>query len=106
MSNKGRVCLNLEAKRNVIFESDKGVSARKLADVFKCGRTQINNIIKNKDHILKEWESNMNRGIKRKRESKCTQVNEILYKWFKCVRSKKFPVSGSMLQEKALEIAA
>ena len=33
------------------------------------------------------------------------KVNEFLYECFKCVRSKKLPVSVSTLWEKAIEIA-
>ncbi|KAJ4450513.1 hypothetical protein ANN_01940 [Periplaneta americana] len=85
----------------MIEESEKGTSARKIAEIFKCGRTQINGIIKNKDEILKELEEKK----KRKRKSVFSNVNDFVYKWFKCARAKKLPVSGHMIQEKALEIA-
>lgn len=105
MSNKGRSCLDLEARRNVILESDKGLSVRKLAEKFKCGKTQINTIVKNRNEILKEWEENRDRGVKRKRESVFSEVNVAVYEWFKCARVKKLCVSGPMLQEKAREIS-
>ena len=104
-ADKSRIVLTLEERRKVIVESEKGISARKLSEIFKCGRTQVNNIIKNKGEILKEWEENKHHGMKRKRDSKCGEVNDFVYEWFKCARAKKLPVSGPMLQEKARQKA-
>ena len=58
------MCVNLESKRSVIFRSDKGISATKVASVFKCDRTQINKIIKNKDSIFEDWLQEFNKKCK------------------------------------------
>ena len=39
----------------VIKIHNEGVSARKLSVEFKCGKTQIGNIIKQRDSILAKW---------------------------------------------------
>lgn len=65
-----RVFLNLEQRIEVLREYENGKSARKLAELFNCGRTQINKVIKEKDWILKEYEDFKYRGVKRKRREK------------------------------------
>lgn len=108
MSSKkvtGRSVLSLEDRVKVIKEKEKGNSERKIADMFKCGKTQINTILKSKDNILVEWEENKNRGAKRKRQERFGDVNDLLFEWFRAARAKLLPISGPILKEKSLQIA-
>lgn len=89
----------------VIELHEKGKSERKLADIFSCGKTQINSILKEKNAIRKEWEDFKFRGVKRLRTEKFPDINEALLEWFKTARTKNIPISGALMQEKALEIA-
>ena len=41
MCDKSKVVLTLEERRKVILEREKGISARKLAEIFKCDRMQV-----------------------------------------------------------------
>jgi Mor family transcriptional regulator len=50
-----KICLSLNEKIKVIEESEKGNSAKSLMNTFKCGKTQIYNIIKNNIKIREEW---------------------------------------------------
>lgn len=100
-----RVFLSLEQRIEVLREHERGKSARKLAERFNCGRTQISKIIKEKDLILKEFEDFKFRGIKQLRHEKHVDVNKAVLEWFKSVRAKNIPVSGPMIQQKAKEIA-
>ena len=53
ISNKRRVYyINLEAKGNVVFESVKGFSAMKLAELFKCEETHIDNSNKKRYNFI------------------------------------------------------
>ncbi|GBO17543.1 hypothetical protein AVEN_164313-1 [Araneus ventricosus] len=88
-----RVFLNLEQSIEILRQYENGKSARKLAELFYCGRTQINKIIKEKDLILKEYEDFKLRGVKRMRHEKYVDINEAVLEWFKTVRAKKIPVS-------------
>ncbi|GBM43299.1 Tigger transposable element-derived protein 4 [Araneus ventricosus] len=99
------VFLNLEQRIEILRQYENGKSARKLAELFYCRRTQINKIIKEKDLILKEYEDFKFRGVKRMRHEKYVDINETLLEWFKTVRAKKIPVSGPMIQHKAKELA-
>ncbi|GBN13468.1 Tigger transposable element-derived protein 6 [Araneus ventricosus] len=100
-----RVFLNLEQRIEILRQYENGKSARKLAELFYCGRTQINKIIKEKDLILKEYEDFKFRGVKRMRHEKYVDINEAVLEWFKTVREKDILVSGPMFQHKAKELA-
>ncbi|GBN08461.1 Tigger transposable element-derived protein 6 [Araneus ventricosus] len=100
-----RVFLNLEQRIEILRQYEKGKSVRKLAELFFCGRTQINKIITEKDLSLKEYEDFKFRGVKRMRHEKYVNINEAVLEWFKTVRAKKILVSGSMIQHKAKELA-
>ncbi len=52
--------LPLKKKVEVIkaHENDKGLSHRALGEMFQCGRTQVAQIIKNKDSILALFKAN------------------------------------------------
>ncbi|GBM25054.1 Tigger transposable element-derived protein 6 [Araneus ventricosus] len=71
--------LNLAQRIEILRQYENGKSARKLAELFYCGRTQINKIIKEKDLILKEYEDLKFRGVKRMRpENLCEDWQERL----------------------------
>ncbi|GBL96617.1 Tigger transposable element-derived protein 4 [Araneus ventricosus] len=93
------------AAHEILRQYENGKSARKLAELFYCGRTQINKIIRENDLILKEYKDFKFRGVKRMRHEKYVNINEAVLEWFKTVRAKKIPVSGPMIKHKAKELA-
>ena len=80
-------------------------SSRKLADLFKCGRTQVQMILKNKESICEEFEGNAPAGRKRHRGTQFNDVNEAMYTWYRMARQRNIPVSGGMLKEEVLAVA-
>lgn len=102
---KGEV-LSLELRVEVIRESSSGLSQRALALKFNCSKTQIQNILKDKDRLLREWKEGGSQFAKRKRRQKNENVNNFVWEWFKEARAKGLPLSGPILQEKAREFAA
>ncbi len=54
----------LKKKVEVIkaHENDRGLSHRALGEMFQCGRTQVAQIIKNKDSILALFKANLEAG--------------------------------------------
>lgn len=56
MSSK-RNFLSLKDKLKVIQENKKGISARKLAVIFDCGKSQINEILKIEDYLESSFEA-------------------------------------------------
>ena len=85
---KKRNDLSLKMKYEVIkaAEREPNVGTRKLADTFKCGKTQIQTIIKNKQHIKDLYVSNASSSLtqykKRSRTSEYADINEALYNWY------------------------
>ncbi|XP_041471253.1 tigger transposable element-derived protein 4-like [Lytechinus variegatus] len=107
----GRNPLYLEKKMEFtkMYEMQK-YRARSIAEKLsiqghRCGKTWIVNIIKRKREWI-EYESNMPLDRKRKlRKTANDELNAILYEWFKDSTTRLLPVSGSLLQEKARQIA-
>lgn len=99
--------LSLEKKIDIIVENEKfGISARKLADKFGVGRTQVNEIIKNKSDLKKLFEEGFNPELKRKfPKTEGLEIDQIVYKWLCETRNKNFPISGPLIKEKALKAA-
>ncbi|MCP4923007.1 MAG: hypothetical protein GY915_03120, partial [bacterium] len=63
-------------------------STRKLAEKFKCRKTEIQNILKNKEEILKNFEANVSSSLKTSRGAKHEDVDIMLLNWFQRARSK------------------
>ena len=70
-STKKRKVLTLEEKVKVIMLNEKGESSRKLAVTFDVGKTQINNIIKDKENIVGKWENGMDGSRKIVKAKRC-----------------------------------
>ncbi|GBO41594.1 Tigger transposable element-derived protein 4 [Araneus ventricosus] len=100
-----RVFLNLEQRIEVLRQYENVKSARKLAELFNCERTQISKAVKEKDLIWKEYDVFKFRRVKRMRHEKYVDINEAVLESFKTVRAKKIPVSGPMIEHKAKELA-
>ena len=63
-------------------------------------------ILKNRDKILREFETN-EPSLKQRSAHKTgnEEINKLIWEWFKDMSRRKLPISGPMLQEKALQFA-
>lgn len=104
MSSRKRKILCLEERVKVLKLCERGESCRKVASDFGVGKTQIQAIMKNKDEIMKHWDGGVagERKILTARRCAYGDLNEKVYAWFCSARAKNLPVSGKLLQEKAL----
>ena len=102
-----RNTLCLADKMKVIKYAKQNLSARtrKIAEMFECGRTQIQTILKNQESITRDYETNAPAARKRLRGPRYDDVDSTLYDWYCLARQRLVPVTGSMLQEEALIIA-
>ena len=101
-----RKTLSLKERVDLINSAASGKGCRELANKFNIGKTQASDILKRKAEILDEFESNMDIDRKRKRhKSVHSDLNSVTWDWFLKCRSMNIPVSGPMLQEKALKFA-
>lgn len=83
------------------------IHAFKLSQI-KCQSTHLcTYIIKTKTEISKRYlESRESASVIRKRgKTEYENIDEPLFEWFTAARSKNNPISGPLLQEKALDIA-
>ena len=83
--------LTLKERYKVIEYSKKHPrdSTRAIAEVFNCGRTQIQQILKNKDRIVLEFEAKGEPATrKRKRKAEFQSVNDAVYQWYRLVRQR------------------
>ena len=108
MASHKRVYLTLENKVELI-KFAPGHSLRSLEAMFGCGKTQISKVLKNKESILAEFQSNASSSrvhtTSKARASEYSEINDALYKWFKLATSKNIPIGGPHLIEKAKMIA-
>ena len=82
-------------------EANEKLGCRKLADVFKIGKTATN---KNKQMLREQYEHFHDKTKKRSRPGKYKVINDILYEWYqKCCSSNFYP-NGPLLKEEAMEI--
>eukprot|EP00057_Strongylocentrotus_purpuratus_P009321 XP_011663795.1 PREDICTED: tigger transposable element-derived protein 4-like [Strongylocentrotus purpuratus] len=107
-----RNMLSLEMKLEVIKMHDQlKMSSRAIVEALgsrglRCGKTQVLSIIKSKRRWLDNYESNIPLGRKKKSQKTGNEeMNDLLYEWYKDSTARMFPVSGPLLQRKALEIA-
>ena len=79
-------------KKTVLFLQDKtialelikqGQCSKKICEIFNCGKTQINNLLKWKHDILEDLESNNDPERRRRRHvTGNEEINELCWKWF------------------------
>ena len=78
------------------------LGCRKLADIYKIGKTAAANILKNKKKIREQHEMFCEKSKKRNRHGKYHKINEILFEWYKrCCASNIYP-NGAMLKEEVM----
>lgn len=79
---------------------------RDLAKFYGVGTSTVSDILKKKDDLKKQFADNV--SCKRKRfnsGSKFAELNTLVLKWFEQARAKNLPLSGPIIQEKALQFA-
>jgi hypothetical protein len=75
-----------------------------LAKKYNCGKTQIQQILKNK-HLQEKWHQNGNKNMKRECAQTFKEINELTCSWFEGARSSGLPISGPLLEDKSLRFA-
>lgn len=99
--------LSIKEKMDIINESEKsGLSTRKLAEKFKVGKTQVTMLLQNKEEIRSMFQEGVNTDQKRKfPKTEGLAVDQAVFNWFCKARNKNLPISGPIIQAKALEVA-
>ena len=80
------------------------LGCRKLADIYKIGKTPKTNTLNDEKKIRGQHEIFREKPKKRNRHGKYHTINEILFEWYKrCCASNIYP-NGVMLKEDAITI--
>ena len=95
--NKCKV-LTLEDRVKVIEQSNKGMSAASISRLIDCGKTQIQNIIRDKASIIALWESGEGKVCYEK-------LDKLVWELFSVARSKNLPITGKMIQQQAITLS-
>ncbi|XP_070560224.1 tigger transposable element-derived protein 4-like [Ptychodera flava] len=99
--------LNLSDKIKLIKEAESSsLTMKKLGEKYNIGKSTVSDIIKKKDEYVAQFEANADANRQRLNHSaKFHDVNALTWDWFQQARAKNIPISGPLLQEKALSFA-
>lgn len=107
MESRKRTVLSIQDKAKAIELSEKGLSSRKISEIFKCCKTQIINVLKRKREALEDLECNVDPGRKRRRHiTGNEEINELCWKWFQDATKRRICVTGPLLQEQARKFSS
>ncbi|XP_069672129.1 jerky protein homolog [Periplaneta americana] len=103
-----RNVLTLKQKLELLNEMDKGVSRTKLMEQYHVGSSTLYDIKKQakllRQFVMKSESSKAVESRKTLHQSRCDDLDRVLYDWFSLKRSEGACVSGPMLQNKAKEL--
>lgn len=100
--------LNLKEKVQVIkMVNEEKKNIKEVTAIYQCGKTQIYNIMKNKDEIMNKFLLSSKFEMKqiKYRESKYRELNKILFDWYSSINPSNCVMSGPIIKEKAKEVA-
>ncbi|KAH6569988.1 hypothetical protein BASA62_004502 [Batrachochytrium salamandrivorans] len=100
---KKQKLVDLSTKLAILKYLDNDHSIRATADKFKLSKGTGQSAKQNTEMLLKEAESN--RSLSKERIVQQSNINVILWRWFSTARSRGYPISGPILQEKVKQIA-
>ena len=102
--SKKALSLDEKVKFLDFAKSNPNFGCRKLAEIFKIGKTAAANILKEEKSIRSQHELFRGKSKKRNRPGKYQKINDILYLWYqRCCASNIYP-NGPMLKEEAMAI--
>ncbi|KAK7582247.1 hypothetical protein V9T40_013692 [Parthenolecanium corni] len=97
-----RRAFSTEEKRQIISKIQSGVKNGELSKEWKTSASMISIIWKNRDKILNTQGVS---SVRRLRELKNKNLDNVLYQWFKQQQALKIPISSPILQGKANKLA-
>ncbi|XP_072145565.1 tigger transposable element-derived protein 6-like [Dermacentor andersoni] len=102
---KKRKFMTLQDEAAIIAQAEKGRKKMDITEEFRIACSSISTILKNKASIL----GALGNGVSAKDKTVCAaafpDVDKAVFAWFCEQRANKVPVSGGVLQQKALDFA-
>lgn len=103
---KTRMELPLEKKIELIREYQQSPKPRQkiFAVKYGLGRSTVSDILKKSDFYMRQFEENADLNKRRFHNScKFEQLNRFMWNWYLEARARGIPVSGTLIQERALK---
>ena len=106
-NSRKRKVLSLRERVAVLSKIDSGKSCRSVAGEIGVGKTQIQGILWDREDILKRWEAGEHSDKKytKVRRTGYEDLDKVVWEWFTRARAKNIPVSGKLIQERAIMYA-
>lgn len=77
-----------------------------LGEKYGIGKSTVSDILKKKVTFMEQWENNSSASKFRFNNScKYDNLNDMVWEWFCKARGKNIPISGVLIQEKAMEFS-
>lgn len=92
-------------KINAIHEAQRGTSVDDIANELKVHHTTVRSWIKNKEKLLR-CSSEITKTRRRFRKQQHDNINRAVWIWFKQARASGVPITGPMVQAKALKFSS
>ena len=107
LSKRKARALSIKEKVMVIQQKEsEGKSQRELAKIFGVSKTQIQKTLKRKADVLAAYDDNLPNDRKRVRIFEFKKdTNSLTFRWFQRARSLNLPISGPLIQKKALSFS-
>ena len=99
-----RKILTPEERVSVLNKIEKRQSCHLVAEELGVGKTQIQNTVKDKEDILKQWAAGESSSKKytKIRKTGYEEIDKVVWEWFTRARAIKIPVTGRLIQERAI----
>ena len=103
-----RNVLTMEDRVKCIKLNEEGMKVTHIQEILDVGKSQIYDILKNKDVIMSEYQAGNlpgNRKVLLPRRTKFAAINNEVLDWYLSCREKSFTPTGPQIREKAVSIA-
>ena len=89
MSLRKRKVLTLEERVFVLDKIEKGQFCHSVSEELGVGKTQIQNIVKDKEDILKQWaaEESSSKKYTKVRKTGYEEIDKVIWEWFTRARA-------------------
>lgn len=96
--------LSFEEQNTILKEIEKGKSKNDILKTYGISKTFLRTIIQNKENIIRLSKNEEFKIKKTKCSSENRILEECLFTWFSQARALGTPISGPIIQEKALQL--
>ncbi|KAK3106678.1 hypothetical protein FSP39_024988 [Pinctada imbricata] len=102
---KRRTDLTLNERYKVLKLLDQKLTQKEVGLRMVCSQSQVSRVSRNKEKILKLYNSSLNNDRRRQRNSKAPDVEEALLQWYRKNKCDKSLLTAQLLAEKSVELA-